>query len=80
VATVDLKIPAEARKEFDNASKSMAGHDLAKALQKLNRAIALYPQYLSLVRTLLGKKRRPQTKAAFRAMLIVLELEFELHV
>ena len=45
VAAIDLKIPAEARKEFDNASKAMAGHDWAKASEKLNRAIALYPQY-----------------------------------
>ncbi|HXM98005.1 MAG TPA: tetratricopeptide repeat protein [Candidatus Dormibacteraeota bacterium] len=45
VATVDLKIPKQARKEFDKASKAMADHDWAKALEKLNEAIAIYPQY-----------------------------------
>ncbi len=45
IATVNLKIPAEAKREFDNASKAIAGQDWPKALQKLNRAIVLYPSY-----------------------------------
>jgi hypothetical protein len=45
IATVNLKIPAEAKREFDNASKAIAGQDWPKALQKLNRAIMLYPSY-----------------------------------
>lgn len=45
VAAVDLKLPANARKEFDHASKAIADQDWPKALQRLNRAIALYPQY-----------------------------------
>ena len=45
VAAVDLNIPDAARKEFDKATKSMSNQNWSKALQQLNRAIGLYPQY-----------------------------------
>ena len=45
VAAVDLNVPDTARKEFDKATKSMSNQNWSKALQQLNRAIGLYPQY-----------------------------------
>ena len=45
VAAVDLNVPDNARKEFDEASKAMAGQEWAKAILRLKHAIALYPQY-----------------------------------
>ena len=45
VAAVDLNVPDAARKEFDKASKAIADQNWTKALQLLNRAITLYPQY-----------------------------------
>lgn len=45
VAAVDLNIPSAAQKEFDQASKAMASQDWAKAIQRLKRAISIYPQY-----------------------------------
>lgn len=45
VATVDLKVPPEAQKEFDQANKAMASQAWAKAIQRLKRAISIYPQY-----------------------------------
>lgn len=45
VAAVDLNVPDAARKEFDKATKAMASQNWTKALQELNRAISLYPQY-----------------------------------
>lgn len=45
VAAVDLHVPDAARKEFDKATKAMADQNWTKALQELNRAISLYPQY-----------------------------------
>jgi Flp pilus assembly protein TadD len=45
VAAVDLNVPDSARKEFDEASKAMAGQDWTKAIQRLKRAISIYPRY-----------------------------------
>lgn len=45
VAAVDLNVPDAARKEFDKATKAMADQNWTKALQRLSRAISLYPQY-----------------------------------
>jgi tetratricopeptide (TPR) repeat protein len=45
VAAVDLSVPDSARKEFDEASKAMAGQEWAKAIQRLKQAISIYPQY-----------------------------------
>jgi tetratricopeptide (TPR) repeat protein len=45
VAAVDLNVPDSARKEFDEAGKAMANQEWAKAIQRLNRAISIYPQY-----------------------------------
>ena len=45
VAAVDLNVPDSARKQFDEASKAMAGQDWTKAIQRLKRAVSLYPQY-----------------------------------
>lgn len=45
VATVDLKIPPKALREFDQASRLIAKQDWPKAIEKLNRAIAIYPSY-----------------------------------
>lgn len=45
VAAVDLSVPDAARKEFDKATKAIADQNWTKALELLNRAIALYPRY-----------------------------------
>jgi tetratricopeptide (TPR) repeat protein len=45
VAAVDLNVPDSARKQFDEASKAMAGQDWTKAIQRLKRAVSIYPQY-----------------------------------
>jgi tetratricopeptide (TPR) repeat protein len=45
VAAVDLNVPDAARREFDKATKAIADQDWTKALELLNRAIAVYPQY-----------------------------------
>jgi tetratricopeptide (TPR) repeat protein len=45
VAAVNLKIPASAKKEFDAASKAMFNQEWPKAIQRLRRAISVYPQY-----------------------------------
>ena len=45
VAAVDLNVPAAAQKEFDEASKAMASQEWGKAIQRLKRAISVYPQY-----------------------------------
>lgn len=47
-ATVDvaaLNIPSDARKEFDKASDAMAKQDWKKALERLNKAVTIYPKY-----------------------------------
>jgi tetratricopeptide (TPR) repeat protein len=45
VAAVDLNIPEGARKEFDKASHFVARGNWQKAIERLNKAIAIYPQY-----------------------------------
>ncbi len=45
VAAVDLNIPASARKEFDKANQFVAQGKWQKAIDRLNKAIAIYPNY-----------------------------------
>ncbi len=45
VATVDLNIPESARKEFDKANQFVTKGNWQRAIERLNRAIAIYPQY-----------------------------------
>ena len=45
VPTVDLKIPPEARKEFDKASEKMEQKNWTEAKTHLDRAISIYPKY-----------------------------------
>jgi tetratricopeptide (TPR) repeat protein len=47
VSVTDLHIPPKARKEFDKANKAISEQDWPKAMERLNRAIALYPDYSS---------------------------------
>lgn len=45
VSASDLAVPIRARKELDKAVEMIHKQDLEHAVQKLNRAIAIYPQY-----------------------------------
>jgi tetratricopeptide (TPR) repeat protein len=45
VAAVDLNVPDDARKEFEQANQDMGRQDWTSAQQRLNRAISAYPQY-----------------------------------
>jgi len=45
VSASDLNVPVKARKELDKANEAMARQDWKKAVELLNKAIALYPQY-----------------------------------
>jgi len=45
VAAVDLNIPEGARKEFDRANQFVAKGNWQKAIERLNKAIAIYPSY-----------------------------------
>lgn len=45
VAVPDLNIPSKAHKEFEKGIQAMADQDWNRALQRLSRAIELYPQY-----------------------------------
>jgi tetratricopeptide (TPR) repeat protein len=45
VAAVDLNIPASARKEFDKANQFLAQGNWQKAVERLNKAVAIYPRY-----------------------------------
>lgn len=45
VSASDLAIPSRARKEFDRATELIRKQEMAEAIQKLNKAIALYPAY-----------------------------------
>jgi tetratricopeptide (TPR) repeat protein len=45
VAAVDLSIPERARKEFDKANQFVTKGNWQKAIERLNKAIAIYPQY-----------------------------------
>ena len=64
VSTSGLGIPARARKEFDRANELLAKQDLSQALQKLNKAIAIYPSFavaynnLAVVYGRLGEPKR----------------------
>jgi tetratricopeptide (TPR) repeat protein len=64
VAASDLAAPARARKQFDKANELLAKQDLTQALQKFNKAIALYPSYavaynnLGVIYARLGEPQR----------------------
>lgn len=45
VSASDLNVPPKARKEVDKANEAMAMHNWKKALEHLNQAVALAPQY-----------------------------------
>ena len=45
VSTADLGVPARARKELDKANELVAKQELARAVQRLNKAIEVYPGY-----------------------------------
>jgi tetratricopeptide (TPR) repeat protein len=45
VGASDLNIPRNAAKEFDKASESMAKQDWKKAIERLNKALTMYPNY-----------------------------------
>lgn len=45
VSASDLAVPDRARKELDKAVELFHKQDLQHAMQKLNKAIAIYPQY-----------------------------------
>lgn len=45
VSASDLGIPGRARKEFDKASELIGKQELAEAIQRLNKAISIYPAY-----------------------------------
>jgi Flp pilus assembly protein TadD len=45
VAAVDLNIPESARNEFDKANQFVAKGNWQKAIERLNKAIAIYPDY-----------------------------------
>ena len=45
VSTSELGIPTRARKEFDKANALAGKQDFTQAIQKLNKAISIYPAY-----------------------------------
>jgi hypothetical protein len=45
VAAVDLNIPEGARREFDKANQFVAKGNWQKAIERLNKAISIYPDY-----------------------------------
>jgi len=45
VSASDLAVPDRARKEFDKANELIGKQDFKQAIQKLNRAVAIYPAY-----------------------------------
>ncbi len=46
VDIADMNIPKSARKQFDKASELIARQEWKKAIDRLNGALALYPQYV----------------------------------
>jgi tetratricopeptide (TPR) repeat protein len=46
VAASELNIPKKAKKEFDRANDSMAVENWSQALERLNRAVTIYPGYV----------------------------------
>jgi Tfp pilus assembly protein PilF len=47
VSAVELNIPGQAKKDFDNATTLMARQNWSKAKDELVKAVATYPQYAS---------------------------------
>jgi len=47
VSASELKVPAKARKEFDKANEKISSQEWSKAMESLNKAIAIYPEYAS---------------------------------
>ena len=47
VSAADLNAPSKARKELDKANEAIAHQEWSKAAELLNRAIAIYPQYVA---------------------------------
>ena len=45
VSAADLRVPSKALKEFDKSNELLNRQDLPKAIESLNRAIAIYPSY-----------------------------------
>ena len=45
VGVGELNVPSNARKEFDKANELIAKKDFEKAIQRLDKAIAIYPAY-----------------------------------
>jgi tetratricopeptide (TPR) repeat protein len=64
IAAADLSIPESAAREFDKATGFMAKHDWKKAIERLNKALDLYPQYaaaynnLGVIYARLGERDR----------------------
>ena len=52
VSASDLAVPSKARKELDEAGKAISKQDWSKAVELLNQAIAIYPQYAAAYNTL----------------------------
>ena len=46
VSTVELNIPKKAKKEFNRAGDSMAAENWPQAIERLNQAITIYPQFV----------------------------------
>lgn len=46
VSVLDMKIPKAARKQFNKANDLIAAQQWQKAIDQLNRALALYPNYV----------------------------------
>jgi len=47
VSAFDLAIPASAQKEFDKASHLIDKQEFSKAIERLDKAIAIYPSYVA---------------------------------
>ncbi len=45
ISAADLNVPEKARKEVDKANEAMEQHEWKKALEHLNKAITIAPQY-----------------------------------
>lgn len=75
VSASDLGIPARARQEFDRANKLLAKQDLPQAVEKLKKAIRMYPAYaeaynnLGVIYARLGEPRQ-QREALEKAISI----------
>ena len=47
VSASELQVPIKARKELDKANEAISRQEWSKAIESLNKAIAIYPQYAS---------------------------------